>query len=107
LNPEEAQNRQRPPKFWYGKDISKLTLVRSHVDSQLRLSDRINLKETDGLPYTTHGREGEACGVVKVQGYLMSSTETTVDILWQDGVEETARSIDVIPYLNPDEYDTW
>ncbi|EEB96788.1 hypothetical protein MPER_04016, partial [Moniliophthora perniciosa FA553] len=37
----------------------------------------------------------------------MSSTETTIDVLWQDGVEETVKSIDVIPYLNPDEYDTW
>ncbi|ESK98044.1 isocitrate lyase [Moniliophthora roreri MCA 2997] len=107
LTLEEAQNRQRPQKFWHGKDISKLTLVRSHSDSQLRLSDRINLKDTTGLPYTTHGREGEACGVVTVQSYLMSSTETTIDVLWQDGVEETVKSIDVIPYLNPDEYDTW
>ncbi|KAK1228645.1 hypothetical protein PQX77_008239 [Marasmius sp. AFHP31] len=107
LSPEQAQNRARPPRFWHGKDISKLTLVRCHTDAQLRISDRINLKETAGLPYTKHGREGEACGVITVHGFTMAYTETTLDVLWQDGTEESLQAVDVILYLNPDEYDCW
>ncbi|KAF9270048.1 hypothetical protein L218DRAFT_952243 [Marasmius fiardii PR-910] len=104
---EQVQHRQRPQRFWYGKDLAKLTLVRCHADAQLKISDRINLKDTTGLPYTKHGREGEACGVITVHGFTMALTETTLDILWQDGTEESVLATDVVPYLNPDEYDCW
>ncbi|KAL0578614.1 hypothetical protein V5O48_003405 [Marasmius crinis-equi] len=107
LPPEQVQNRSRPSKFWHGKDIAKLTLVRCHTDAQLRISDRVNLKDTAGLPYTKHGREGEACGVITVHGFTMAHTETTLDVLWQDGTEESVQAVDVVPYMNPDEYDCW
>ncbi|KAG7099028.1 hypothetical protein E1B28_000908 [Marasmius oreades] len=104
---EQVQHRQRPHRFWHGKDIAKLTLVRCHADAQLKISDRIKLKDTTGLPYTKHGREGEACGVITVHGFTMALTETTLDVLWQDGAEESVLATDVVPYLNPDEYDCW
>ena len=37
----------------------------------------------------------------------MAYTETMLDVLWQDGTEESLQAVDVIPYLNPDEYDCW
>ncbi|KIK70823.1 hypothetical protein GYMLUDRAFT_32884 [Collybiopsis luxurians FD-317 M1] len=102
-----AESRHRPQRFWYGPDIAKLTLIRTRLDFQMRIGERVQLKNTEGLPSTKHGREGEAGGVVTVDSFNVTATETEVDILWQDGHRETVRSVDVIPYLNPDEYDCW
>ncbi|KAK7468727.1 hypothetical protein VKT23_003230 [Stygiomarasmius scandens] len=107
LDVMETQSRQRPQRFWYGQDISKLTLLRGRADFQMRTGDRLNLKQIKGLPYTNHGHENEPGGVVCVQSFSVMATETTLDVLWQDGVKETLNARDVIPYLNPDEYDCW
>lgn len=74
---------------------------------ELRVGDRIFLKDTKGLPMTTHGQVGDATGVLNVHTFLVSQTSTELDVLWQDGSKETLRSTEVIPYLNPDEYDCW
>ena len=88
-------------------NIGKLTLVRNRLDFQMRIGERVQLKDTEGLPVTKHGREGEAGGVVIVDSYTVTATETEVKVLWQDGSTETLQSVDVIPYLNPDEHDCW
>ncbi|THV05997.1 hypothetical protein K435DRAFT_744206 [Dendrothele bispora CBS 962.96] len=103
----EAQKRPRPARFWYGQEISKLTLLRGRADFQMRTGDRLNLKNNTGLPFTKHGQEGEAGGVVCVQSFSVTATETELSVLWQDGTKETLNARDVIPYLNPDEYDCW
>jgi ubiquitin-conjugating enzyme E2 O len=74
---------------------------------ELRVGDRIFLKDAKGLPTTTHGQVGDATGVLNVQTFLVSQTSTELDVLWQDGSKETLRATEVIPYLNPDEYDCW
>ena len=73
----------------------------------MRVGDRVRLKDATGLPSTRHGQEGDSSDVITVQTFMVTETETTLDILWQDGVQETLRSTEVIPYLNPDEYDCW
>jgi ubiquitin-conjugating enzyme E2 O len=107
LDVDDAANRTRPPRFWVGSDISKLTLVRGKADAEMRVGDRVNLKNTEDLPMTEHGNEKEPAGIVHVQTFKVTDTETTIDILWQDGEKETVRSVDVIPYVSPDEYDCW
>lgn len=102
-----AENKKRPQRFWSGQDIGKLTLIRGRSDFEMRVGDRVHLKNVTGLPSTQHGREGESAGIVHVQAFLVVETETSLDVLWQDGVHETLKSTDVIPYLNPDEYDCW
>ncbi|KAF7306777.1 Isocitrate lyase [Mycena indigotica] len=106
LEPEEAAKRQRPPQFWKGPDISKLTLLRSLADLEMRVGDRIVFKDDRDVPSTTHGLEGATKMVLKT--FIVTETRTFVDVLWQDGSKsENIRSIDLIPYLNPDEYDCW
>jgi ubiquitin-conjugating enzyme E2 O len=74
---------------------------------EIRVGDRVRLKDATGLPSTRHSQEGDNSDVITVQTFMVTETETTLDVLWQDGVQETLRSTEVIPYLNPDEYDCW
>lgn len=97
----------RPKRFWYGSDISELTLVQSKSDRDLRVGDKVVLKNASELPRSTHGREGDVTGVISVQAFCVKETRTTVEVLWQDGIREKLQSTELIPYLNPDEYDCW
>jgi ubiquitin-conjugating enzyme E2 O len=56
---------------------------------------------------TIHGHEGEPAGAVAVSALTVQETRTTVDVLWQDGTQAALRSTELIPYMNPDEYDCW
>ncbi|KAG5653348.1 hypothetical protein H0H81_000970 [Sphagnurus paluster] len=106
LAPLEAASKTRPKRFWYGEDVQKLTIVRGRSDLEMRLGDRVRLKDTAGTPFTKHGqREDELA--VEVRVFIVAETETTLDVLWQDGTKESIKSTEVIPYLNPDEYDCW
>lgn len=103
----EAEKKIRPQRFWYGQDIGKLTIVRGRSELEMRVGDRVRLKDTTGVPSTRHSQGGDDADVIIVQTFMVTETETTLDVLWQDGVHETLRSTEVIPYLNPDEYDCW
>ncbi|KAF8973555.1 hypothetical protein BDZ97DRAFT_1775695 [Flammula alnicola] len=107
LEPAIAEKKTRPKQFWSGQDLGRLTLIRGRSDLEMRVGDRVHLKDAKGLPWTEHGQEGDATGVVQVQTFLVTETVTELDILWQDGTRETLKSVEVIPYLNPDEYDCW
>jgi len=72
----------------------------------VRVGDRVRLKDNTGAPSTTHGEEADN-ERVHVQTFLVVETQTSVDILWQDGTRQTLNATDVVPYLNPDEYDCW
>jgi ubiquitin-conjugating enzyme E2 O len=37
----------------------------------------------------------------------VKETMTRVTVLWQDGASEVLDTKELIPYLNPDEYDCW
>lgn len=82
-------------------------MVRSRSELEMRVGDRVRLKDVGGLPSTRHSQEGDNSDVITVQTFIVTETKTTLDVLWQDGVQETLRSTEVIPYLNPDEYDCW
>ena len=82
-------------------------MIRGRFDLDMRVGDRVHLKDTTGLPMTEHGRDGDTAETFQVTTCLVTETSTEVDVLWQDGVQETIKSVDLIPYLNPDEYDCW
>ncbi|KAJ6621581.1 hypothetical protein B0H10DRAFT_2016484 [Mycena sp. CBHHK59/15] len=105
LDPEDSQARRRPQQYWTAPDMSKLTLIRSLSDLEMRVGDRVTLRDDYKLPGTTHGLESEAQVVVKT--FTVIETQTFLDVLWQDDTKETLRSTELIPYLNPDEYDCW
>jgi len=104
---EVAQSISRPERFWSGVELAKLKLVRSRAEWMMRVGDKVILKDAASLPSTRHGKEGEPYGIIEVRVYVVRETQTTVDVLWQDGSTETMPTTKLIPYLNPDEYDCW
>ncbi len=67
----------------------------------MRIGDRVRILDgTIEVPYSMHDN-------LPVVMLAVKETETTVDVLWQDGTMETCRTVDLIPYLNTDEYDCW
>ena len=84
-----------------------LTLIRGRFDLDMRVGDRVHLKDTTGSPMTEYGQDGDGAGAFQVTTCLVTETSTEVEVLWQDGVQEIVNSIELIPYLNPDEYDCW
>lgn len=56
---------------------------------------------------TRHGRFEKSEETITVETFTVEETQTSVEILWQDGSRETSPSVLLIPYLNPDEYDCW
>lgn len=73
----------------------------------MRVGFKVYLKDDVGIPVTRHGQEGEPAGTVVVNALMVKETRTTVNVLWQDGTQETLPSTVLIPYMNPDEYDCW
>lgn len=107
LEPSEVANKKRPQRFWTCREFDKLTVVRGRADSEMRIGDRVYLKDAESLPVTEHGNESDPAGVVHVQTFSVIETVTELDVLWQDGIRERVRSTELIPYLSPDEYDCW
>ncbi|KAH7912999.1 hypothetical protein BJ138DRAFT_1147026 [Hygrophoropsis aurantiaca] len=107
LDPSAAQNKKRPERFWYGENLSKLTVIRTKSDD-IRVGDKVLLNNSDeNVPTTRHGHIFDPLGQVTVQTLCVKETRTTAHVLWQDGTTETLQSTELIPYLNPDEYDCW
>lgn len=108
LPESEAASRERPPRFWYGSDFSKLTIVRRRAEQCLRVGDRVIAKDSTDVPTTLHGKEGEPPqGTLLVRTLVVSETHTMVNVIWQDGIRECLDARNTVPYLNPDEYDCW
>lgn len=107
LPPETAAGASRPQRFWHGEDMGKLKLVRSRAEQMMRVADKVTLRDGPGIPYTVHGKAGEPWGLIQVRVYVVRVTQSTVHVLWQDGSTETLLATELIPYLNPDEYDCW
>ena len=42
-----------------------------------------------------------------VQTFVVRETQSTVQVLWQDGTREILKTTEIIPHLNPDEYECW
>lgn len=61
-----------------------------------------------GVAPTEHGKAGDGPGVVKVWDMVVSETQTTVKVMWQDGtIEENISAAELVPYLNVDESEVW
>ncbi|KAG6896411.1 hypothetical protein C0992_008413 [Termitomyces sp. T32_za158] len=101
-----AEAKTRPQRFWAGKDIENLTLIRGRSDLEMRVGDRVRLKDNTAAPFTRHRRD-DTDAPFELRLFIVTETETNLDVLWQDGTKESVRSTEVIPYLNPDEYDCW
>lgn len=102
-----SANKSRPKRSWFGEDLAKLTLIRGRSDLEMRVGDRVHPKVLTDIPISEHGpapRVGQGCLVATC---LVTETLTEVSVLWQDGTTEVMNSVDLIPYLNPDEYDCW
>ncbi|TFY81129.1 hypothetical protein EWM64_g2884 [Hericium alpestre] len=106
LPPEMASAIPRPARFWHGQDFGRLKLVRSRAEQLMRVGDKVILKDSTNLPFTRHGKEGEN-GIMEVRVYVVKTTQTIVNVMWQDGTIEALLATDLIPYINPDEYDCW
>ncbi|KAF8642030.1 hypothetical protein AX16_009751 [Volvariella volvacea WC 439] len=108
LDPSVLEAKQRPRRFWSGPDIAQLTVVRGRSELEMRVGDRVHIKDAaSDLPVTFHGRKSDHKGIVHVKLFLVAETQTMIDVLWQDGAQETIPATGLIPYLNPDEYDCW
>ncbi|KAH9943144.1 uncharacterized protein BXZ73DRAFT_40439 [Epithele typhae] len=107
LTPEAAQAKPRPQRYWYGQDLGKLLIVSSRAEEEMRVGDRVRLKSGQPTPTTKHGRTADKDGIIEVDTLVVQETETTIEILWQDGTKETLPAKETVPYLNPDEYDCW
>jgi ubiquitin-conjugating enzyme E2 O len=73
----------------------------------MRVGERVRFKDPTRPPFTKHGDENGANTSLIVRTLTVKETRTTINILWQDGTAETYDSKELIPYLNPDEYDCW
>jgi len=106
LHPAVAQTKQRPNRFWHGEQLSKLSFIPRRSDD-IRVGDRVRTKADVTVPVTTHATQNSQEPPIRVRTLSVKETQTKVTVLWQDGEKETLTSIDLIPYLNPDEYDCW
>ena len=95
--------------MWHGEDLRKLTLLRGPDSTLLRVGDKVTLKSPPSELLLTYGKPLSESPVetITVDSFVVSESITTVTLLWQDGQQERANSVDLLPYLNPDEYDCW
>ena len=82
-----------------------MTLVHENSGQIHRVGDRVTLKNTPNEFVTTHN-DGNG-RVINVDKLIILETKTVVEIQWQDGSKEVVTATNLIPYLNPDEYDCW
>jgi hypothetical protein len=73
----------------------------------MRVGDKVCLKNCSQEPVTRHGKPTDPGGDIEVRAYVIKETRTSVNVLWQDGTSGTYDAKELIPYLNPDEYDCW
>lgn len=59
-----------------------------------------------GVP-PSHHEDPETHLIIDVDALTVVATRSRVEVLWQDGTRGWVPSIDVIPYINPDEFDCW
>lgn len=96
----------RPKRYYTGKEISNLLLVRNSDDS-FQIGDRVvsrfanerSLSNLFGFKKTEESNEEDTFQILR--------TSSNVEILWQNGSKSTEFSKDLIPYLNLDEFDVW
>lgn len=102
---EEAGSRQRPQRFWNESEQLKLTLVKDLDEKVVRVGHKVALRKP---PFVTrHGESNSQRGQIVVDMFTVTETQTSVTILWQDGSTEVVDSKELLPHVNPDEYDCW
>ncbi|KAJ3573658.1 hypothetical protein NP233_g2277 [Leucocoprinus birnbaumii] len=107
LDPAEATKRQRPKRLWAGKELQNLVMMPVPSDLEATVGTRVSLKDEAGVLVTQHGSDQGDYGVYKVNAYKVVETETEVDVIWQNGRQETLLARDVVPQMSQDEYECW
>lgn len=106
LDPEDARSKRRPERFWYGEQLSKLTVIRCK-SGDIRVGDKVILENGQSVPTIVYDAGGATNDKIVIRTLCVQETRTVATVLWQDGVRETLSSTELIPYLNIDEYDCW
>lgn len=81
-----------------------MTVLRMRLDD-IRVGDKVILEKDIGSPVTIWDVDTEPNSAIKT--LCVKETQTVVNVLWQDGSQQSIPSTELIPYLNPDEYDCW
>ncbi|KAI6108452.1 hypothetical protein EDD16DRAFT_82091 [Pisolithus croceorrhizus] len=106
LDPEDARSKRRPERFWYGEQLSKLTVIRCK-SGDIRVGDKVILENGQIVPTIVYDAGGATNDKIVIRTLCVQQTRTVATVLWQDGTQETLSSTELIPYLNIDEYDCW
>ncbi|KAI6162076.1 hypothetical protein EDD17DRAFT_1579813 [Pisolithus thermaeus] len=106
LDPEVARSKRRPERFWYGEQLSKLTVIRCK-SGDIRVGDKVILENGRNVPTIVYDAGGATNDKIVIRTLCVQQTRTVATVLWQDGTRETLSSTELIPYLNIDEYDCW
>ena len=107
LPPEESAARQRPKRLWRAEEFNNLALVRRRTT--VRIGEIVTLEDHGNAPVSRHScrtmpAEG---GIVEVRHFIVRDRKSQVTVLWQDGTKETKPAKELVPHLNPDEYECW
>jgi ubiquitin-conjugating enzyme E2 O len=54
LEPSVQQHLERPKRFWFGPDLSKLILLRTRIENHLRAFERVEFKDKTNSPFTVY-----------------------------------------------------
>ena len=109
--------------------MHRLTFMRPRGESSGVISERVTFKDRSHAlgecyhiywsishsPSTTqelgvlasHYEDPDTPLSIDVEALTVVATRSRVEILWQDGTRGWVPSIEVIPYINPDEFDCW
>lgn len=74
----------------------------------IRVGDKVMLEKDVDIPVATiWSVESEPNVAMAIKTLCVKEMKTVVNVLWQDGSQQSVPSTELIPYLNPDEYDCW
>ncbi|KAK8844131.1 hypothetical protein IAR55_006925 [Kwoniella newhampshirensis] len=103
----EQEKHPEPKQFWYGEDIKKLTrfdgirMQPPGIGSILRFKDPAD-ETRYGVKPTVH-----AGGMKTVKAMKVVESRSKLTLRWQSGEETEEWAIDMVPYRNVDDYETW
>jgi len=67
----------------------------------------VTLRNHGDAPVSRHLNQITEGDVIEVRHFIVRDRQTQVTVLWQDGTKETKPATELVPHLNPDEYECW
>ncbi|RXK38456.1 hypothetical protein M231_04221 [Tremella mesenterica] len=106
LSPAEQDKHPEPDRHWYGPDMKYLTHIppfRTVIPMDICVEF---LDEKDdakyGLIRTVHDNGTHSARVMRVM-----ACRTTLTVKWQTGEETEESHLELVPYRNVDDYESW